>query len=126
MKGKDVTNAEGIITGIKECPFDKQPHLKPVKRFCDDCMVTHFPVQCSNNPSNGTQTKQHLGNAPLSAIQVIPLRNEDEMLLPNQVVTRAQAKENIALKLEEPEPTLAKRENTNPRGREKLALWLRN
>ena len=66
----------------KECPFDKQPYLRPLQRFCDDCMVTHFPLHCLKNPLNGAQTKQDVGNAPLNVVQVIPSGTEDEMVVP--------------------------------------------
>ena len=59
-----------------------------------------------------------MGNAPLNVVQVIPLGAEDEMVVSIQVVTRAQAKENLELKLEEPEQaTVRKRKHKSWRER---------
>ena len=79
----------------KECAhMEKQPQFKPVPRFCDECMVSHLPLHCPRNPINQPQTSQDKGKAPLNTVQVIPSRIEDETLVPIQVVTRAQAKDN--------------------------------
>ena len=58
-----------------ECPHDeKQPHLKPVPRFCDEYMVSHLPLHCPRNPANQSQTNQDKGKSPLNVVQVIPSR----------------------------------------------------
>ena len=80
----------------REHPHDKKkPHLKPIPWFCDDCMVSHLPLHCPRNPTNQNQTNQDKEKSPLNVIQVIPSRIEDEMVVPIQVVTRIQAKENL-------------------------------
>ena len=40
------------------------------------------------------QANQDLGSAPLDKIQLIPSGREDEMVVPIQVITKSQAKEN--------------------------------
>ena len=83
----------------RECPHDeKQPHFKPIPRFCDECMVSHLPLHCPRNPANQSQTNQDKGKSPLNVVQVIPSTTEDEMVVPIQVVTRAQAKKKPELK----------------------------
>ena len=87
----------------RECPHDKkQPQLKPVPRFCDECMVSHLPLHCPSNLAHQNQINQDKGKAPLHIIQVIPSRIEDEVVVPIQVVTRAQAKKNPELQPQEP------------------------
>ena len=60
-------------------------------------MISHLPLHCPRNPDNQSQTNQDKGKSPLNVVQVIPLGTEDEMVVPIQVVTRAQAKENPKL-----------------------------
>ena len=87
----------------RECPHEKkQPQLKPIPRFCDECMVSHLPLHCPRNPAHQNQITQDKGKAPLNVVQVIPFGTEDEMVVPIQVVTRAQAKENRELQPQEP------------------------
>ena len=50
-----------------------------------------------------------MGNASLNAIQVIPSGTKDEMVVPIQGVTRAQAKDNPELKPEELEQASIKK-----------------
>ena len=45
----------------------------------------------------------------MNVIEVVPLGIEDNMVVPVQVVTRAQAKKNIDMKLEEPEQVSTKK-----------------
>ena len=86
----------------RECPHDeKQPHFKPIPRFCEECTVSHLPIQCPKNPANGTQAQQDKGKAPLNMIQIIPSRIEDKMVVPIHAFTRAQAKENPKLQPKE-------------------------
>ena len=66
-------------------------------------MVSHLPLHCPKNPANQSQTHQDKGKLPLNVIQVIPLGTEDDMVVPIQAVTRAQAKENLELQPKEPE-----------------------
>ena len=94
----------------KECPHEeKQPHLKPIPRFCDECMVSHLPLHCPRNPANQSQTNQDKGKSPLNVVQVIPSGTKDEMIVPIQVVTRPQAKENPELQLKESKQVPAKK-----------------
>ena len=76
--------------------------MKPVPRFCDECMVSHLPLHCPRNPALQNQINQDKGKTPLSIVHVIPSRIEDEVVVPMQVVTRAQAKENPELQPQEP------------------------
>ena len=79
----------------RECPHDeKEPHFKPVPQFCDECMVARLPLHCRKNLANKSQITQDKGKSPLNVVQVIPSRTKDEMVVPIQVVKRAQAKEN--------------------------------
>ena len=73
-------------------------------------MVSHLPLHCPRNPTNQIQTNQDKGKSPLNVVQVIPSRTEDEMVVPIQVVTRAQAKENCELQTKEPVQVLAKKQ----------------
>ena len=58
----------------------------------------------------GTQPiNQDKGKSPLNVVQVIPLGAKDEMIVPIQVVTRAQAKENPELQPKESEQVPAKK-----------------
>ena len=95
----------------RECPHkEKQPQFKPVPRFCDECMVSHLPLHCPRNPINQPQTSQDKGKAPLNIVQVIPSGTEDETLVPIQVVTRAQAKDNPEIQPQEPEQVPTKKQ----------------
>ena len=49
------------------------------------------------NPANQRQTNQDKGKSPLNMVQGIPSGIEDEMVVPMQVVTWAQAKEILEL-----------------------------
>ena len=67
----------------RECPHDKkQPQLKPVPRFCDECMVSHLPLHCPRNPTHQNQINRDKDKAPLNIVQVIPSRIEDEVVVP--------------------------------------------
>ena len=77
----------------KECPHKKQPQLKPVPRFFDGCMVTDLHVHCPKNPHNTSQPVQEPGKTNLNTVGVIPSRTEDEIVVPLQVITRAQTKD---------------------------------
>ena len=46
--------------------------LGDVQRSCDDCLVTHLPMNCSNNLEN-THTRDK-GKSPLHVVNVIPWR----------------------------------------------------
>ena len=77
----------------KECPHEKQHQFKSIPRFCDGCMVTHLHVHCPKNPHNTPQPGPNPGKASLNMVGVIPSRTEDEIVVPLQVITRAQVKE---------------------------------
>ena len=64
-------------------------------------MVSHLPIHCPRYSANKNQASQNKEKAPLSVIQVILSRIEDKMVVPIQVVTRAQAKENLELQPKE-------------------------
>ena len=64
----------------------------------------------TRNTANQSQTNQDKGKAPLNVVQVIPSSMEDEIVVPIQVVTQAQAKENPKLQTKEPELVPAKKE----------------
>ena len=82
----------------RKCPHDeKQPHLKLVPWYCDDCMVSHLPLHFPKNPANQSQTSLDKEKSPLNVVQVIPSGTKDETVVPVQVVTRAQAQENPEL-----------------------------
>ena len=57
-------------------------------------MVTHFSINCPKNPLNMVQSSQDAGKAPLNVVQVIPLGTDEDIQVPINVITRAQAKEN--------------------------------
>ena len=57
----------------KECPYKKQPQLKPIPRFCDNCMVTQLLVHCPKNPHNTPKPRQDPKKANLNMVGVIPL-----------------------------------------------------
>ena len=81
----------------RECPHEeKQPHLKPVPRFCDECMVSHLPLHCPKNLANHSQTNQDKGKSPLNVVQVIPSNTEDEMVVPIQVAQELKQKETLS------------------------------
>ena len=69
-----------------------------------------MPLHCSRNPANQSQTNQDKGKSPLNVVQVIPFGIEDEMIVPIQVVTRAQAKENPELQPKEAEQVPTKKQ----------------
>ena len=66
-------------------------------------MVSHLPLHCPRNLAHQNQISQDKGKAPLNIVQVIPSRTKDEVVVPIQVVTQAQAKENLELQPQEPE-----------------------
>ena len=73
-------------------------------------MVSHLPLHCPRNPINQPQTSQDKGKAPLNIVQVIPSGIEDETLVPIQVVTQDQAKDNPEMQPQEPEQKPTKKQ----------------
>ena len=73
-------------------------------------MVSHLPLHYPRNSTNQIQTNQDKGKSPLNVVKVIPSRIEDEIVVPIQVVTRAQAKENPKLQKKELEQVPAKKQ----------------
>ena len=64
-----------------------------VQRFCDGFLVTHLPMNCSNNPKN--THAQEKGKSPLHAVNVILSSSGDEekdqTILVQVITTGAQA-----------------------------------
>ena len=60
-----------------------------------------MPLHCPRNPTNQSQPNQDKGKSPLNVVQVTPSGTKDEMVVPIQVVTRVQAKENPQLQPKE-------------------------
>ena len=84
----------------KDCPLTNK-QLRPLQRFCDECMFSHLINNCPKNPRNASAYPQDKEKAPLQVVTVIPSTDEEELEIPILVVTRAQAKQNDEIKLEE-------------------------
>ena len=72
-QNKTKTNAigsynRGVKNGLNTIEQFKD-EFGDVQRFCDDCLVTHLPMNCSNNPKH-THTRDK-GKSPLHPINVI-------------------------------------------------------
>ena len=82
-------------------------------------MVTHLSLHYPKNPANQSQITQDKGKSPLNVVQVIPSRTKDEMGVPIQEFTWAQAKENLELQKKELEQLTTKKQKRKMCGERK-------
>ena len=103
----------------RECPTDRPGVKWPrVERFCADCHIEHLSKNCPNKPQPPAATQVGPPTSSLHMVGVIPSppTSGSEEVVSLRAVTRAQAREGVAL---EPESTQEKSQKGRRRRKNK-------